>query len=101
MTQADTERTEEGDDLRTRVADVLRSLALDEQLKAQIPTDPVLGPLVRRAARRYVAGETASEALTRIAEINRRGHRATVDYMGAGVRRVRHRVMAVRLQPDR
>ncbi|MET8676088.1 proline dehydrogenase family protein [Streptomyces sp. NPDC004647] len=81
MTQADAARTEDGD-LLPRVADVFRKLALNEQWKAQIPTDPVLGPLVWRAARRYVAGETASEALTRIAEINRDGHRATVDFMG-------------------
>ncbi|QKV96940.1 proline dehydrogenase family protein [Streptomyces sp. NA02950] len=86
MTQADVARPEDGDDLRPRVADVLRKLALDEQAKARIPTDPVLGPLVRRAARRYVAGETAADALTRIAEINRHGHRATVDYMGESCR---------------
>lgn len=86
MTQPDTARAEGGDDLRAQVADVLRTLALDEQLKARIPGDPVLGPLVRRAARRYVAGETTSEALARIAEINRRGDRATVDYMGESCR---------------
>jgi proline dehydrogenase len=81
-------RTAYGDDdaLHAQVADVFRKLALDEGLKESVPSDPVLGPLVRRVARRYVAGETAAEALAQVAAVNRRGHRATVDYMGESCR---------------
>ncbi|MGW3565761.1 proline dehydrogenase family protein [Streptomyces sp. NPDC000941] len=76
-----------GDDVSfAQVADVIRRLALDEKLKEQVPSDPTLGPLARRIARRYVAGETVAEALAQVAETNQRGHRATVDYMGESCR---------------
>ncbi|MEU9789518.1 proline dehydrogenase family protein [Streptomyces sparsogenes] len=74
------------DDLLARASDVIRRLALDEKLKEQVPSDPMLGPLARRIARRYVAGETVAEALAEVAAINGRGHRATVDYMGESCR---------------
>jgi proline dehydrogenase len=86
MVQQDVACTTGDDDLFAQVADVIRRLALDEKLKEQVPSDPVLGPLARRVARRYVGGETVDEALAQVAAINRRGHRATVDYMGESCR---------------
>ena len=72
--------------LVTDTADKLRTLALNEEVKAQVQDDPVLRSLFWRIARRYVAGETTPEALGRIARINARGHAATVDYMGESCR---------------
>ncbi|MFB9678820.1 proline dehydrogenase family protein [Streptosporangium vulgare] len=75
-----------GTDASTEAAQVLRTLALDEELKWRVPADPVLGPLARRVARRFVAGETLADALERVAEIHAGGHRANVEYMGESCR---------------
>ncbi|MEU7905391.1 proline dehydrogenase family protein [Actinoplanes sp. NPDC049118] len=69
-----------------QAAQVLRTLALDEGLKARIPGDPVLGPLARKVADRYVAGESLEDALPRVAEVLDRGHRANAEYMGESCR---------------
>ncbi|MGS2641086.1 proline dehydrogenase family protein [Streptosporangium sp. G12] len=74
------------DEAFTGAAQVLRTLALDEELKWRVPADPVLGPLARRVARRFVAGETLADALERVAEILVGGHRANVEYMGESCR---------------
>ncbi|MGA5823343.1 proline dehydrogenase family protein [Kitasatospora sp. NPDC094028] len=73
-------------DLTARTAQVLRTLALDEELKWRIPGDPVLGPLARKVARRYVAGETLPDALDRARQILAAGHRVSVEYMGESCR---------------
>ncbi|MBO1419110.1 proline dehydrogenase family protein [Streptomyces sp. FH025] len=72
--------------LSSRTAQVLRALALDEELKWRIPGDPVLGPLARKVARRYVAGETLPDALERAQRILAAGHRVNVEYMGESCR---------------
>jgi proline dehydrogenase len=69
-----------------QAAQVLRTLALDEKLKHSIPADPVLGPLARKVARRYVAGEDMLDAIPRVTEIIGRGHRANAEYMGESCR---------------
>jgi proline dehydrogenase len=48
--------------LPSPAAQVPRGLALDEELKQRVPGDPVLDPLARKVARRYVAGETLSRS---------------------------------------
>ncbi|MEU3572753.1 proline dehydrogenase family protein [Kitasatospora sp. NPDC036755] len=73
-------------DLPSRTAQVLRALALDEELKWRIPGDPVLGPLARKVARRYVAGETLPDALDRARQVLAAGHRVNVEYMGESCR---------------
>lgn len=65
---------------------MLRALALDEDLKARIPLDPVLGPLARKVARRFVAGEGLADAVERAAGIRASGHRVNVEYMGESCR---------------
>lgn len=72
--------------LSSQAAQVLRTLALDEELKWRIPGDPVLGPLARKVARRYVAGETPADALDRAQQILAAGHRVNVEYMGESCR---------------
>ncbi|MDH2391795.1 proline dehydrogenase family protein [Streptomyces sp. HNM0663] len=67
-------------------AQVLRALALDEKLKWQVPEDPLLGPVVRRVARRYVAGQSLDDALDRVTDVLARGHRANAEYMGESCR---------------
>jgi proline dehydrogenase len=73
-------------DVSGQAAQVMRALALDEDLKWRIPADPVLGPLARRIARRYVAGDSLADALPRAAAIQAAGHRVNVEYMGESCR---------------
>jgi proline dehydrogenase len=73
-------------ELRNRVAEVLRVLALDEGLKDAVGNDPMLTAVARRVARRYIAGESIGDAATLVRGINERGDRATVDYMGESSR---------------
>ncbi|CAL9617701.1 Proline dehydrogenase [Streptomyces sp. enrichment culture] len=73
-------------DIAAAAAAVLRGLALDEDLKWRVPADPVLGPLARRVARRFVAGETLDDACGRAAAVLAAGHRANVEYMGESCR---------------
>ncbi|MER8101036.1 proline dehydrogenase family protein [Kitasatospora sp. NPDC094016] len=72
--------------LLSQTAQILRALALDEELKWRIPGDPVLGPLARKVARRYLAGETLPDALDRAQQILAAGHRVNVEYMGESCR---------------
>lgn len=72
--------------LAAQAAQVLRSLALDEDLKWSIPTDPVLGRLARKVAQRFVAGERLTEALDRAEHVIAAGHRVNVEYMGESCR---------------
>ena len=72
--------------LVTDSAEKLRKLALDEDVKARVQDDPLLKPLFWRIAKRYVAGETAGDAVERAADAKVRGHAATVDYMGESCR---------------
>ncbi|MER5453107.1 proline dehydrogenase family protein [Streptomyces sp. NPDC002764] len=72
--------------LQSQAAQVLRGLALDEELKWRVPGDPVLGPLARKVARRYVAGETLQDALDRAQQVLAAGHRVNVEYMGESCR---------------
>ncbi|MFH8803815.1 proline dehydrogenase family protein [Streptomyces sp. NPDC017936] len=73
-------------DTAQQVAQVLRALALDENLKWRIPDDPVLGPLARKVAGRYVAGPSLNDALERASSVLDRGHRVNVEYMGESCR---------------
>jgi proline dehydrogenase len=67
-------------------AQELRKLALNEDAKARLCSDPLVRPFMDRIARRYVAGRSIDDVLQRVLEINRRGHAATADYMGESCR---------------
>ena len=73
-------------DSQRAAAEVLRKLALDEELKWRVPADPVLGPIARRVARRYVAGDTVADARARVADVLAGGHRASIEYLGESCR---------------
>jgi len=67
-------------------ARALRRMALDEDLKARVVTDPVLAGLARRIADRYVAGENLHDALVRARAVVRRGHAVSLELVGESVR---------------
>ncbi|MEV4335095.1 proline dehydrogenase family protein [Streptomyces sp. NPDC049597] len=72
--------------LSSQAGQVLRTLALDEDLKWRVPQDPVLGPLAHKVARRFVAGESLTDALSRAKRILADGHRVSVEYLGESCR---------------
>lgn len=78
--------TDAGRDLPALAAATLRQIARDERVKSYIEHDPVLFPLLLRAARRYIGGTTRAECLETVERLNAAGHAATVDYMGESTR---------------
>ncbi|MGW0774995.1 proline dehydrogenase family protein [Streptomyces sp. NPDC002835] len=72
--------------LSSQAAEVLRTLALDEELKWRVPKDPVLGTLARKVAQRFVAGESLTDALDRAQRILADGHRVNIEYVGESCR---------------
>ena len=67
-------------------ADTLRTWALDEKLKQDVMTNPALATAAGRIARRYMAGATASDALSLIAPNAARGHLTSIECAGESVR---------------
>jgi proline dehydrogenase len=76
--------------LYERAADVLRSLALDENLKARVGRDKTLRPILERISRRYVAGANIDTAISCVSNIIARGHAASAEYMGENCRDAVH-----------
>src|SRR5919201_4259250 len=75
-----------GDTVETAAAAALRRLALDEQAKAVVLSDPRLRAVALRIARRYIGGESRKDALAAVRRINALGDAATVDYIGESSR---------------
>lgn len=67
-------------------ADTLRGWALDEELKRTVLANPVLARAAGRIARRYTAGESATDALALIAANATRGHLTSIECVGESVR---------------
>ncbi|ALV47756.1 proline dehydrogenase [Arthrobacter alpinus] len=75
-----------GDHTLPLAADTLRTWALDESLKANVMANPVLASAAGRIARRFMAGETTTDALTLIAKNAHRGHLTSIECAGESVR---------------
>jgi proline dehydrogenase len=78
--------TDEESAERTRAADALRRLALDEDLKRRTMADPALASIARRVAARYLGGETVDEVFARVPAVLARGHAVSIEYTGESVR---------------
>jgi proline dehydrogenase len=75
---------------RLRAANALRRIARDEALKAKAQNDPLLAPLLQRAAQRYIGGTDLAQCIQTVKRINAQGHAATADYMGESTRDEAH-----------
>ena len=69
-----------------QAADTLRTWALDEGLKAQVMASPTLARMAKTIARRYIAGETITDAVEAAGAGMRRGHLPSIEYTGESVR---------------
>lgn len=67
-------------------ANTLRAWALDEELKKSVMENPVLLPIAKKIARRYMAGETIDDALAAAQESMARRHTVSIEYTGESVR---------------
>ncbi|MED4583913.1 proline dehydrogenase family protein [Brevibacillus choshinensis] len=63
-------------------AEVLRTIARDEQIKESVLRSSSLYPLLLAAAKRYVTGETRQEVQSRAKELEKKGYRLSVEYIG-------------------
>lgn len=67
-------------------ADALRKAALNEEAKNYILENPSLYRVLRRAADRYIGGETLEETLPKVRTENDRGYKCSVEFMGESTR---------------
>nr|WP_152395981.1 proline dehydrogenase family protein [Paenibacillus guangzhouensis] len=73
-------------ELQASAAQALKSIARNEQMKSYIQESKDLYPLLARAARRYVAGETRDEAIAEAMELTARGYVTSLEYIGENTR---------------
>lgn len=69
-----------------QAAAALKHIARNETIKAYILQQPPLYTLLRRAAERFIAGETLTECLQTAEAAQAQGHAVTIDYMGESTR---------------
>ncbi|MEO3405663.1 proline dehydrogenase family protein [Mucilaginibacter sp. CAU 1740] len=65
-------------------AAALRKAALDENAKSYILKDPLLFGLLKKAANRYIGGETLNETIAKINALN--GIKCSIEFMGESTR---------------
>ena len=63
-----------------------KKIALNEDAKSYVLSNPLLFNILKKAANRYLGGETLSEAVDAIRLLNEEGFTVTTDYMGESIR---------------
>lgn len=63
-------------------AAALRKAALNEEAKAYLLSNPPLYRALRKAAERYIGGETLQETLPKVRTENDRGFKCSIEFMG-------------------
>jgi proline dehydrogenase len=64
----------------------LKKAALNEEAKAYLLANPVLFALFKKAARRYIAGDTLHEVAPIAASLNQQNFRCSLEFMGESTR---------------
>ena len=67
---------------QVRFAASLKSIARNQSIKQYIQTNPLLSEVVSRGAKRFVAGETRQDGLTRATEYLQQNHRISLEFIG-------------------
>jgi proline dehydrogenase len=68
------------------VAETLKQVALDEEIKAYVLQHPSLYQPLLHAALRFIGGETLAECVETAKTLNQQGFAVTIDYMGESTR---------------
>ncbi|MBD0331944.1 MAG: proline dehydrogenase family protein [Chitinophagaceae bacterium] len=74
------------DDLILLGSESLKKAALNEEAKNFVLQNDKLFKLLKRAANRYIGGETLNETIPAIKELNNKGYVVTTDFMGESIR---------------
>jgi len=74
------------EDLLNQTSAALRKAALNEEAKAYILSNPVLFHALKKAADRYIGGETLEETINKVKFQNERGFRSSIEFMGESTR---------------
>ncbi|WP_428229488.1 proline dehydrogenase family protein [Flavobacterium sp.] len=69
-------------DLLLMGANALRKAALNEQAKEYILSNEVLFNTIKKAADRYIGGETLEETIVKVKEQNTKGFKTSIEFMG-------------------
>lgn len=69
-------------DLLLMGAQALRKAALNEQAKEYILSNQVLFKTIKKAADRYIGGETLEETIVKVKEQNKKGFKTSIEFMG-------------------
>jgi proline dehydrogenase len=69
-------------ELLNRTSSALRKAALNEHAKAYILSNPVLFKALKKAADRYIGGETLDETINKVKVQNQKGFKCSIEFMG-------------------
>lgn len=64
----------------------LRKAALNEEAKAYILSNPILFHTLKKAADRYIGGETLEETISKVQAQNEKGFKCSIEFMGESTR---------------
>jgi proline dehydrogenase len=70
------------DTLLIQASAALRKAALNEEAKNYILDNPVLFATLKRAANRYIGGETLAETIDKVKIKNQKGFKCSIEFMG-------------------
>lgn len=83
-------------DLLKIASEALKKAALNEEAKNFVLQNDTLFQTLKKAANRYIGGETIEETMLCIKKLNKKGFFVTTDFMGESIemnkRRVRQRM---------
>ncbi|MGE6354983.1 proline dehydrogenase family protein [Flavobacterium sp. NPDC079362] len=69
-------------DLLLMGASALRKAALNEKAKEYILSNEILFKTIKKAADRYIGGETLEETIVKVKEQNKQGFKTSIEFMG-------------------
>lgn len=68
------------------MAEALKSIARNEQIKEYVQESSELNLILKRAAQRFVTGETRDEAIVKAKELMAKGYLVSLEYIGENTR---------------
>ncbi|SKC62367.1 proline dehydrogenase family protein [Ohtaekwangia koreensis] len=74
------------DDLLNQASAALRKAALNDQAKEYILSSPVLFNTLKKAADRYIGGETLEETISKVKVENEKRFKCSIEFMGENTR---------------
>ena len=72
--------------LLKQISTGLRKAALNQETKAYILSNPVLFSTLKKAADRYIGGDTLTETIDKVKNQNKNGFKCSIEFMGESTR---------------